>query len=524
MRALSTAERDAVVQPYEAIHYPNFAHRHTDPDRLATIARLHGIDAPPVTRCRVLEIGCARGGNVAAMAMAMPHARFVGVDLSESQIADGRAALEAANIRNVELLALDLSEIGSRLGTFDYIIAHGIYSWVSADAQEEILAIFARCLAKTGVAFVSYNTRPGWREHTAIRDALIFDTRDVKDPKERIQRARNYLAWLAEGIPDGGEHGTRFLEEVESMRALDDQRLLHEYLGPFHMPLHFRRVVARAARHGFWYLCDAEPAHTADHSAEPIGERARERAPDELVFAEQYYDFLCNRRFRRSLLCRRGSPLTRTIDSKLVEAMFVSSRCVVDGGIADEDIRNTRPITFRTPQSDLTTGHPVLKAALAHLAAVAPRAIPFAELLDVVGSRLQRSVVDALDAEDLRKGLLNAFLSTVGTVTLRTHAPPCVSAPGERPTATAWARQVAKESNLLPSIDLEMVRVDGVVQRVVPLLDGTRDRAALDAEIAAMAARGEIAAKTPDGRPAKFAPGALDGMLRSLARNALLIA
>ena len=518
--------RDDVVRPYDALQYASLAHRQTDPDRLATVARIHGINTPPVARCRVLELGCAVGGNLAAMAMTLPNAQFVGVDLSERQIAHGRAAIAAAGIGNVALCALDLMDVGTSLGTFDYIIAHGVFSWVSRDAQDEILSIFGRCLAPNGIAYVSYNTRPGWHELSVIRDALMFDGREIVDPRDRVKRARDYLAWLSGSIPDGGAHGRRFIEEVAMVGALDDSYLLHEYLGPFHMPIHIHKVVARAARCGLWYLCDAEPALSADHSRAPEAERARERSPNELVWAEQHYDFLANRRFRRSLFCRRGSPLTRTMDPRHIDALFVSSRGQPVGAGADvafADLRGPEEMTFRAPEADLTSAHPVMKAALVHLASVSPRAIPFGELLEAVRARLGPSPDQEREADELRGNLMEAFLSSTGVVALRTHAPPCVTDPGERPVASAWARHLAAETNRVASLDHDMVLLDDVVRRLLPLLDGTRDRAALERELSAMFERGEIVIRLPDGRAGKPAPGAMDSALRSLARSALLI-
>jgi SAM-dependent methyltransferase len=193
-------ERDALVRSYAEVRYPFLAHRHTDPDRLATIARLHGVVAPPVERCRLLEVGCAVGGNLASMAMLLPGAQLVGCDLSEQQIEHGRAAMTAAGIPNVSLCALDLTEVGTSLGTFDYVVAHGVFSWVSEGVQDDLLALLARCLAPNGVAYLSYNVRPGWHELSVIRDALMFDLRGVDESRARVERARAYLAWFREAM------------------------------------------------------------------------------------------------------------------------------------------------------------------------------------------------------------------------------------------------------------------------------------------------------------------------------------
>ena len=514
--------RDEVVRQYDEVRYPSLAHRQTDPDRLATIARLHGVRAPAVDGCRVLEIGCAGGGNLAAQAMALPNARFVGVDVSESQVEQGRAAIAAAGIGNVELCTLDLMDVGRSLGTFDYIVAHGLYSWISPDAQDELLATFARCLSPDGIASVSYNVRPGWHQLSVLRDELLFELRGIDDVSEKLGRARAYLAWLRDSLPDGGAFGPRFIEEVTSLERLDDWGLLHEYLGPYNAPIHFHKLVARATRRGLAYLCDAEPALSADHSVLPEAEQARRKSPEELVFAEQYYDFLANRRFRRSLFCRRGVPISRVIDDRLVDGMFVSSRASLSKG-ALSDVRGVAPMTFRSAESGLTTRQPTMKAALLHLESCWPRALAFPELLEAVRARVGPSTDPERDTGQLRRDLVEAFLGAIGILTLRTHAPPCVREPGDRPVASAWARQLVKETNRVASLDQDMVLLDDVLRRLLPLLDGTRDRAALEVELEAMFERGEVEVLLPDGRPGKPAPGAMDAALRNLARSALLV-
>jgi methyltransferase-like protein/SAM-dependent methyltransferase len=506
-----------ILRQYDELHYPSLAHRQTAPERLATIARLHGIVTPSLDRCRVLELGCAVGGNLAAMAMSMPNAKFVGVDINEKQIEHGKNGLAAAGVTNVELCALDLMEVGASFGTFDYIIAHGVFSWISRDAQDSLLAVFERCLAPHGVAYVSYNVKPGWHVLSVARDGMAFDARDEPTPRGKIRRAREYLAWVLETIPaDGGRFGPRFVEEVGLMQALDDESLLHEYLGPYHLPIHFNKLVARATRYGLEYLCDGEPAHTADHSMSPEGERARERSPSELIFAEQYYDFLANQRFRRSLFCRRGAPLTRAIDRMLVDDMFVSSR----GLPVSDDRGGAAPLTFRTAETDLTTGHPAMKAAMLHLAAIAPRAIGFRELVDTVRARLGVT----FDVDALRHDVLQAFLSSVGVVTLRPRATPCVREPGERPITTPWVRHLATVAAKVPNLDLEMVHIDPVVQKMLPLLDGTRDRAAIEAVLREQVDRGELLITMPDGRRGVPASSGIHRALEGLARSGLIIA
>jgi cyclopropane fatty-acyl-phospholipid synthase-like methyltransferase len=133
--------------PYESLPIPG-----THPDRMSTVARLPGIDVAAVEASRVLELGCAGGGNLIPMAIGLPRAQFTGVDLSPVQVADGDTLIRALHLSNVKLIAANVMDIDEHFGEFDYIIAHGIYSWVPNSVQEKILEICKRNLAPRGVA------------------------------------------------------------------------------------------------------------------------------------------------------------------------------------------------------------------------------------------------------------------------------------------------------------------------------------------------------------------------------------
>src|SRR5882724_10264931 len=126
---------------YDAVPYDDRVFYRTHPDVLATIAVLHGLDPAPVERCRVLEIGCAVGGNLLPMALGLPDAELVGIDLSPSQIATGREVVRSLALRNVRLEAMSVTDVGPSLGEFDYIVCHGVYSWVPPIVQDAILSV-----------------------------------------------------------------------------------------------------------------------------------------------------------------------------------------------------------------------------------------------------------------------------------------------------------------------------------------------------------------------------------------------
>src|SRR5205085_5907592 len=183
--AMSRDEERLVRETYERVPYPSGAQHHTHPDHVAALAILTGLDPAPPQRARVLELGCADGSNLIPMAAELADSRFVGIDLSPRQIENGRAMAGEMALENLELRAMSILDADVSLGQFDYIICHGVFSWVTTDVQEKILEICRANLAPNGVAYVSYNTYPGWRLREAARDMVVFHTRHCTDLEER---------------------------------------------------------------------------------------------------------------------------------------------------------------------------------------------------------------------------------------------------------------------------------------------------------------------------------------------------
>src|SRR5437868_15404402 len=146
---------------YDEVPYPSLPYPYPHPDHPAVVATLLGLSPARPDRCRVLELGCAGGGNLIPMAYTYPESTFLGIDLSVEQIRQGEELREALGLANIELRAMSILDVDDRFGTFDYIICHGVYSWVPEAVQDKILEVCARHLAPEGIGFVSYNTFPG---------------------------------------------------------------------------------------------------------------------------------------------------------------------------------------------------------------------------------------------------------------------------------------------------------------------------------------------------------------------------
>jgi methyltransferase-like protein/SAM-dependent methyltransferase len=472
------AEAPAPANPYDAVPYSVGAFPQTRPDRLAVLATLFGMTPTPPSRCRVLELGCAAGGNLIPMAMCDPDSRFVGIDLSARQIADAKASARQLEISNLDLRAISILDLPDDIGSFDYILCHGVYSWVPPQVQEKILEICSRHLAPQGVAYVSYNCYPGWHARGAIREMLWYHTEQFTDPAVRIRAARGLLAFLAKSASaaDGG-YGALIHQELNLLLVTPDTYLLHEHLEEFNEPLYFHQFMDRAAAKGLQYLGEAQiSAMVATKFGAEIEQILRKISPD-LLHMEQYMDFLRNRMFRQTLLCHSGVKVDYAVRGDAVRSFWVSSGA--KPGSPAGDVATDQPEEFRTPgKPTLTTSDRLMKAAMHCLADAAPLPLAFDDLLAAARARLGGDAAVSPDSSrQLCARLLNCYLS--GLVEFSLSAPRFIAEVRERPIASPYARLRAREGGKVFNLRLENVSLTDPSRLVLQNLDGQHDRAAL---------------------------------------------
>ena len=471
---------DASPTSYDDVPYESYPLWVTHPDHLATVATLAGMRPAPVERCRVLELGCASGGNLIPMAVGIPEGSFVGVDLSPAQVAAGRATVRALGLTNVTLEARSITELEDTLGMFDYIVCHGVYSWVPPAVQDEILAACARHLAPQGLAYVSYNTYPGWHLRGMVRDMMLFHARRFEQPAERVAQARAFLDFLAAAVnrPDS-PFGSHLREEAELLRDAPDSYLFHEHLEADNRPVYFHEFVARAAAHGLRYVGEAQPTTVMPGEFPADVEATLRRMADDEVQFEQYLDFLRNRTFRRTLLCHDTVPLRRDYTAGSLRGLLLTSGCdlVEDPGPLD----SPAIAKFRSPRgATLSASHPLVKAALSILIARRGEPVEFGALLDEVMRRLGRSgTVTPEDERGLTESLIVVWLGGF----LEVHAWPGRAAltPGAHPLASPLARLQATVGPRVSSLRHRVIQLEGPDRVLLRLLDGSRDREAIAA-------------------------------------------
>lgn len=525
----------ATAHSYDEIPYPSLCYSQSHPDRLATIATLLGMNPAPVSRCRVLELGCAGGGNLLPMAYALPESRFVGVDYSPRQIEEANAIVETLQLKNIRFEAMNILDIGADFGEFDYIIAHGVYSWVPPEVRDKVLQICKQNLAPQGIAYVSYNTYPGWHSFGMAREMMLYHIRHIQDPQERATQARELIYFIMESTPEDAWNGygpfihsyaELLKKQMEHAGLRKDSALLHDELEETNDPVYFYQFAEHAAQHGLKYLAESEfPLVMPGNFPRPVFERLLQMARTPLEM-EQYMDFLRNRPFRQTLLCHEQSAINRQLNPGYVTRLYAAT--VAQAVVPDLDQPTIQKIVG-PDGATFATDHAVTKAALLHLVEMSPRAVSFNALLTEARKRLGIERITPDDAEILATNLLQAFTYSLRLMELHTYAPAFVMDISKRPVASPLARLQAQSFPKVTNLRHERVDLDGLSQYVLRYLNGSNDRKAIFNSVVKKVEDGSIRIHQ-SGTVADNADSArevlereLEPTLHWLARAALLI-
>jgi SAM-dependent methyltransferase len=505
---------DRIRDSYEEIPYESGPHYAAHPDCLATVARLRGLEAPELEGCRVLELGCGTGGHLLPIAAALPAAEVVGVDLAPGHVEAARRVVGALGLGNARFLAADLRALPGDLGLFDYIVCHGVYSWVPEDVRRALLEAVGRHLAPGGLAMISFNALPGSRERDTLRGLVRFARERVLAPGDPVEDLRSLLGILPaalEGVESPSVDGIR-----RSARDLGDEPryyLAHEYLAPVNQAFWSWEVARDAEGVGLRWVDDAwdhDDGETLPESARTLLDRLSPTALDR----RQWLDLVRDAAFRRAIFCRAEQAPEEEMDAARIPDLWASAgawpvsedRQAAGGGGGEAS-------AFASRTHRVSTNVPVVEIALRRLHDAWPESIPVRTLWEEAREEARASGAPAAAPDDLgflSGALLRCYRHQV--VSLHVRPFPVSTEPGARPRAGRLARYQAERGPEVTNLVHQRVRLEPVERAVLSLLDGTRDVAALVGALAA-ASPGDEA---PDAERVR-------GSLEILARGGLLL-
>lgn len=470
---------------YDDFPYPNLTFSLTHPDRLATVGTLFGLSPAPVEHCRYLDIGCAVGGNLFPMAYLLPDSQFVGIDYSSTQIATGRESLKSLGLKNVRLEHLDIMDVPADFGEFDYIIAHGIYSWIPTDVRDRLLEVIHRHLAPHGIAYISYNVYPGWHMVKAIRHMMQYRTRDIPKPMDRVFIARDFLDFLVEANTQQNDAYIAFLESYqkslgEKLEQGEDtglSLLLHDELAEINDPVYFHEFVEHATRFDLTYLSEVELSRVVpSRLPKPSVGKLAGMASNQIEL-EQYLDFINNRMFRQSIVCRSDAPARRGLRPELVTQFKLAMPAKP---VADEpELREQSVEHFRaTDGATFSTDHPLTKAAFVWLSKVYPRMMPFNDLVQKATEMI--ALEEDVDFQEhvltFAANIMRAYTYSEGLIQLHLYEPPFALRPVELPYVSPVARWQAGRSKRVTNLKHDRVLLDSFARYILVQMNGKTSR------------------------------------------------
>jgi SAM-dependent methyltransferase len=461
---------------YDFVDYPSMSHPQTFAENLAIKGWLRGLDVTPPHRARVLELGCGDGFNLALMATLYPEGTYVGLDYADEAVQRGRSMLGELGMDQVKLATADIRALPEGLGEFDYILAHGVYSWVPEDVRNALLQAIRRHLAPQGVAFVSYLALPGAYMREMVRTMMRFHVQKETAPETRTRQARALLHLLSNATTETNAYTNWLKAETKVIEAHHDAAFYHDELSEVSAPLLFTDFLAQAARHELHFLGEAEYMVSIVPSMTPETRQHLRPLENNRVLLEQYLDFIEGRRFRQTLVCREAGERALRLDR--LDSLHIGFAGKPSGPVGE--LQDEAPLEFVAAKASVMARVPFEKALLLELIGRTGVA-PFPEIEAAARARLQQAGLDPGPefSQKLRHFTIRAAVP--GLVELRWRPTPRAYTVPVRPRAHPIALwQLAREQETVAAIDGNFVAINGKLgQYLLSLLDGTRDRPAL---------------------------------------------
>lgn len=459
------------ISAYNKIHYEGVIAPNSFPDHLALCAIWHNSGHSPLQRFRFTELGCGDGANLLPLAFYHRDSTFIGIDSSESALKRAQEGARTIGLRNVQLLNKDICEIEpAELAPSDYIVVHGLYSWVTEDARNAILNICGKKLSNKGLAYISYNAQPGWATRSIVRETLRRSTKvQEASLEQKSEQATKIASQILDDLPSRDYAFAALLaEELERVRDGKPFYVFHEYLTEFNEGFWLRDFVGNARQYGLRYVGDAQFCRWEGQIPKDLRDELSQRDLDPIE-QEETADLLCHRYFHASVLSRDGAPREIMSHKDILERVSMATSLCAESDPFDL----TEKVVERFIENHgqvVTLDTAITKAAVVLLAAQWPAGMKLEALYQQASALLIQYGCDVMG--DARAQLMDELttLFEAGVIDVRLTEPGGNKTASEYPKIHALARYEIEHREALTTpyhmpltLNDDMLKIAGVM-------------------------------------------------------------
>ena len=351
---------------YNELLYKSNPFNYTIPALLEAYGRLYGLTPKDSRKARVLELGSSFGGNIITQALYNPESEFIGIDLTAEQVKEGNEVIEKIGLRNIKLLEKNILEINEDFGKFDYIIVHGVFSWVPDIVKEKIVKICNENLTEEGIAYISYNTYPGWKEPDKVREMMIYANKYFPDFSlgDKTQRGKAFISIVADQMKsytDIAEKKGDFIKQIEEILKMQDYYVGHEYLEFFNNPMYLHEFVDLMRKENLEYISDvALRLSIASIYNQSTVEKLQQLSQGDHVIKEQCLDYILDTKFRRALICKKSQAeklnFTESFPNEILDSFLLTLKYTEEElqTLNEENTKSIMLELIKTPNNSFT--------------------------------------------------------------------------------------------------------------------------------------------------------------------------
>jgi methyltransferase-like protein/cyclopropane fatty-acyl-phospholipid synthase-like methyltransferase len=464
---------------YDELPYQSYPYAQSTPENLKTLGVLFGMTPPAIETAKVLELGCAEGNNLIPHAALYPKAKFLGIDLSKVQIDAGKKHVETLGLKNIELRHCSITDIDESFGKFDYIICHGVISWVPEFVRDKIFEISNKNLSQNGIAYISYNTLPGWNMVRTIRDMMIYHTRGFDSPIEKVNQSRLLLDFVKDSLEGSETPYSEVLKtEAELLSQQTDHYLRHDHLEENNKQFYFNEFIQNAAKNDLQYLSDCSiPSMYVGNMSKTVVDKLQ--GLNDIIRTEQYMDFITNRRFRATLLCHKDVVLNRALNMNDAKKFCFSLNVTPEKLEKEADLNGTEIIKFfynNNKDSFISAGAPGLKAVLYVFSEYVNNPLSFNEIVEKAANKLKSGYTKENIEVDMLNNLMNLVIKGYANISISSGNKDKVKLDKPKLSKLTIYQATNTPNNWVANFRHQAIAINNLDKVIIKYMDGTKTK------------------------------------------------